>query len=99
MSDKEDRTVVADFEILMDYYKAYADYVTPQPIINDVEVVFKGKHNALALGKVSLKFVYVTENTIELRVLTQLRDTFTILIFKGDTETKLYITYENDINY
>lgn len=85
--------VSANYEILMDYYINNADEVTPQPIINDVDVVFKGKYSTLALGKVSLKYVYVTKGCIELRVLTQLREIFSILIFKQDDTTTLEITY------
>lgn len=85
--------VSANYEILMDYYINNADEVTPQPIINDIDVVFKGKYSTLALGKVSLKYVYVTKGCIELRVLTQLREVFSILIFKEDDTTTLEITY------
>lgn len=99
MSNKEDMTVSANFEVLMDYYKAYADELTPQPIIQNVDVVFKGKYNTLALGRVSLRFVYVTEGCIELMVLTELLDRFTILMFKADEETTLEVTYPDGIDY
>lgn len=93
MSDKKDCVVVADFDILMDYYKGNADCLTPQPVIRDVDVVFKGKYNTLALGVVSLKFINVSEGCIELRVLSKWGDRFTILFFRGDKETTLTITY------
>lgn len=93
MDIKDKLTVSVNYEILMDYYKAYADEITPQPIIKDIDVVFKGKYSTLALGKVSLKFVYVTSGAIELRVLTQLGESFSILIFKTDDTTTLEITY------
>lgn len=96
---KVDLTVSANFEVLMDYYKAYSDVLTPQPIIQNVDVVFKGKYNTLALGRVSLKFVYVTEGCIELRVLTQLLDKFTILMFKADDTTTLEVTFPDGIDY
>ena len=93
MCCKDKIVVSANYEILMDYYKVSADEITPQPIIKDIDVVFKGKYSTLALGKVSLKFVYVTSGSIELRVLTQLGESFSILIFKADNTTTLEITY------
>lgn len=93
MAGTNEFKVSANYEILMDYYINNANIVVPQPIINDVDVVFKGKYSTLALGKVSLKFVDVSEGCIELRVLTQLREIFSILIFKQDDTTTLEITY------
>ena len=93
MNNKEENTVSATYDVLMDYYINHADIDTPQPIIRDVDVVFKGKYNTLALGRVSLKFVYVYRGCIELRVLTQNRDLFTILMLSADDITTLEITY------
>lgn len=93
MRPKENCVVSANYDVLMDYYKGNADYLTPQPVIRDVDVVFKGKYNTLALGKVSLKFINVSEGCIEIRVLSQWGERFTMLFFRGDKETTLEITY------
>lgn len=93
MNNKDENKVSANYEILMDYYINNADEITPQPIIRNVDVVFRGKYNTLALGRVSLKFVYVGNSYIELRVLTNYGEAFTILFLKADDTTTLEITY------
>ena len=93
MDDKVIHKVSANYEILMDYYKAHADELTPQPIIRDVNVTFKGKYNTLSLGFVSLKFIYVTPSYIELRVMSLFGDRFTILVLKADDTSTLEVEY------